>query len=91
METTKKGKRSKRQPSRQAPVGTWSPENLQQALGEGTTDEKVAMLTELGILAQDGQLAPLQELGGCGFPNRGSGSRAVGHRGTQPAFASAAG
>lgn len=58
METTKKGKRSKRQPSRQAPVGTWSPENLQQALGEGTTDEKVAMLTELGILAQDGQLAP---------------------------------
>ena len=58
MEKTKKEKASERQPSRQAPVGTWSPENLKQALSAGTTDEKVAMLTELGILTQDGKLAP---------------------------------
>lgn len=53
----KKMPRKSTQSSRQAPLGVWSPENLGQALEMGTTEEKIALLSKIGILTKDGRLA----------------------------------
>lgn len=45
-------------PARQAPPGVWSPYDLMRALSEGSTEEKIALLTEVGIVTEDGQLSP---------------------------------
>lgn len=48
---------NKRRVDRQAPAVTWSPDRLKGALAQGTTEEKVRLLKELGILTKDGRLS----------------------------------
>jgi len=48
--------RERADPGPQAPAGAWSPSRLKEALAQGTPEEKVALLKEIGILNEKGEL-----------------------------------
>jgi hypothetical protein len=44
--------------ARQAAVEVWSPEALHDALKAGSSEEKLKLLRQIGIVTSDGKLSP---------------------------------
>lgn len=60
MARTSKVKRASRtpvEPGPQAPRGTWTPAELAAAIQRGTVEEDLALLKEVGILDENGEVA----------------------------------
>ncbi|MBL8739619.1 MAG: hypothetical protein JNK04_00950 [Myxococcales bacterium] len=57
-------KTSKRQagkrfpPARQAAVEVWSPDALREALKSGSSEDKLKLLRQIGIVTSEGKLSP---------------------------------
>jgi hypothetical protein len=47
-----------RSTGRQAPPEAWSPDALKEALMKGTHAEKLELLRKIGVLGEDGKVAP---------------------------------
>ena len=53
----KRGRRARKPPGMQGAPSTWTPDALMTALAQGTTEEKLALLKQVGILDDSGKLA----------------------------------
>jgi hypothetical protein len=51
------GKRAPRRVGRQAAPGVWAPQDLLDAIARPSTEEKIKLLREVGILDATGKLA----------------------------------
>lgn len=54
----KTSKAPKDRVGRQAPKGVWSPKELLDAIAKPSREQKLALLREVGILDENGKLAP---------------------------------